>query len=381
MTNDEQFDFQHSIATSGNPLFKPETHETSNDYFQLFLPLPSQADRLPQVAKFLHNWMGLRPEESLDVKYLGIGDAKAKNRFLAAYRNSLTQRRKDYYIDVDFSDGRNRIPQRVRPRQLKITLGPSDELYNKQYKVTLERSCEEIQRQLDSPASLECKPFLTAKEYVASNAFDITFKERQGDRELTRHKVISLAVEEDRSQEQAQDRELRKREDTSILGLVKKRIRKIPFFKHKMVVLKSLESPEIMQRIRVFQNEIGNFQVANKWKMQESEKLYFDNLRQQLGDDLRNKLTDDGNFERTYELMERLTEQINAFNIKAATDQALQELEFRQELRAHKARVHYFKRERQLTKLLERLDTIRYLADKKLDEEFNLSIKTEFISE
>lgn len=115
--------------------------------------------------------------------------------------------------------------------------------------------------------------------------------------------------------------------------------------------------------------------------MGESEKLYFANLRKQLADDLTSKMTDDNNFEKTYEHMQRLTSQINAFNIKTATHRAMLDLEFRQDYRVHKAKVQYFKRERSLTELMDKLDQIRYLADKKLDEEFNLSIKAEFISQ
>lgn len=195
VAHDEHLDFQHSVSTNGNPEFKPETHEASNDYFKLFLPLPKNSNKLPEVTSFLHRWMGLKPEETLDVKNLDIGKVKARNRFLATYGNSISQRHKDYYFDFDFSDGKGRLPKRIKQRQLKIALEDSDEVYNKQYRATLERNCEEIQRQLGNPMSIECKPFLNSRDYVADGTFDIAYKELLKGKEIARHKVVHLVVE------------------------------------------------------------------------------------------------------------------------------------------------------------------------------------------
>ena len=156
-----------------------------------------------------------------------------------------------------------------------------------------------------------------------------------------------------------------------IVSLIRQRVQAMPFFENRETVLEQLREPEIGQRIDGYTSQLAEWELLNRQRLRSAENSYHSNLRAELRRDRVNKQNDNRNFENTYAIMRRAAAEVNAFNIRGTIRRTARRLEDRQTLRAHRKKVSYFQREIALIELMERLDHMRYLADKHLDDNFD----------
>ena len=137
-----------------------------------------------------------------------------------------------------------------------------------------------------------------------------------------------------------------------------------------MKVLEELKKPTFQSKIKDYEKKIIDFQQNNHERLKNAQKIYQENLRVALANVGLSRKKDSQDFEATYEIMLQKTDEINAFNIRTAIRRAISDLENEQVVHVHRAKVRHFKREAVLTDLLDRMDYMRYLADKHLDDNF-----------
>ena len=117
--------------------------------------------------------------------------------------------------------------------------------------------------------------------------------------------------------------------------------------------------------------QISDWENQNMDRLRDAEKKYLTNLQKSLNKHRKQQEKDNTNFERTYDIMRRAVSHVNGYNIRMAIKRATKQIEDRQIMRAYRAKTLYHQREIKLIKLMEKLDHMRYLADKHLDDNFN----------
>ena len=121
-----------------------------------------------------------------------------------------------------------------------------------------------------------------------------------------------------------------------------------------------------------YESEILAYQKQNLDKFENAQKQYQANLKVALAKVAASREKDNKAFEITYDIMTDKTDEINAFNIKMTTKRALSDLTGEQQYQIYRAQVRGYKRESILVKLLDKIDEMRFEADKHLDDNFEL---------
>lgn len=359
----------------GNPIFKSEYHHQPIDYFQIVLyEFDRNVDRLSQVRRFLLNWMKIDPaRESMTVTRYQLSHHSINNRYQVTYANSGMGVSKVYYIDVDFTDGRSdrsRVP-RVRTIDY-LHSSNSNNNYLKLFQYTVEEDCRAIREAQHNPAEATCRMYRTNDNFVVPHVYDVQMRYVRGSRTVLRRGrffVRSRIIGPESSPLTPEPVDLPT--PPEIIRMVTDRVRRTPFFESKSLVLRQLAHRTMVDRISVYTNQIARWEMQNKDRMRNAEQNYHVNLRRALVNDRRNKRRDNMNFDRTYSIMRRSASRINAFNIRSIIRRTARRLEDLQTIRAHRAKARYYQREMALMDLMERLDHMRYLADRHLDENFD----------
>lgn len=359
----------------GNPVFKPEFHHTKIDYFQLTMhEINRNRARIGEVTRFVSSWMNIKgSEETLKLAQLRVKKRLVNNRFIATYTNLETQQTKIYYLDVDFSDGktdRSRVG-RIQTIDYLHNEG-SNKDYLSMYGMTLEEDCRTIQQARHNPQEIQCNPWVTRDGFVIPHVYQVTMRfrfrgkvvKRKG-RFFVRSKIIGPETSPLRPSP------VNLPSTKSIIKMINERIKSIPFFENKNLILSQLKQHAMRERIESFSNQIAGWELKNRSRLRRIEGRYHANLSRALRVDRANKRRDNTNFDRTYGVMRRAANRVNAFNIRSVIRRTARRLEDRQVVRAHRAKARYYQREIALMDLMEKLDHMRYLADKHLDDNFD----------
>lgn len=368
----------------GNPVFSRAFHDQPVNYFQMVLfDYNPNMNRIDAAREFIVNWMQIEPaKETLTFEQVTIKKRTVNNRYAARYRDSERHIDKLYYFDFDYSDGRsdrNRI-RGVRTVDYLHNEG-SNVNYLRIYEYTLEEDCRAIQEARHNPSEIECTPLVTRDNFVIPHVYNVLMRYRYGRRQITRRGrffVRSRVIGPQASPLRPEPVNLPT--PTQIIRMIVDRVRTTPFFGSKRIVLEQLRTPGMRSRISHYTRQIAAWEEANKRRLARAEQLYHRNLERTLKQDRRNKLRDDTNFDRTYNIMRRAASRINAFNIRNAIRRTARRLEDRQTVRAFRARARYVRRETALMELMEKLDHMRYLADKHLDDNFDHYYSPEYFT-
>lgn len=364
-----------SLQSDGNPVFDGTFHDGNVNYFQIVLAdFNSNMERLHEANAFIREWMLINPDtETLSVQHLNIENTAVMNRYVATYVNTQKDINKLYYIDVDFSDGksdRSRV-SRIRTVDYIHNLGSSDS-YLRNYEFTLEEDCRTIQQAQHNPQEIQCQPFLTADHFVVPHVYNVVMTYRQHRKRIRRRGrffVRSRVVGPDTAPLIPAPVTLPTSRD--IIHMIRDRVRSTPFFQNKEIVLEELSEPEMVQRITGYTNQIAQWENLNRQRLRTAENTYHVNLRRELRRDRVNKQNDNRNFENTFAIMRRAANLVNAFNIRGVIRRTARRLEDRQTIWAQREKSRYYQREIALVGLMEKLDHMRYLADKHLDDNFD----------
>ena len=363
------------LAGDGNPIWKPEFHSSTVDYFQIVIyDFDLSRNKMNEAKSFLTKWMNIdQATERLRIRELAIKNRKAKNRYTVSYSNSSTGISKDYYFDFDFSDGKADRNTIGRVRTVDYVYNQdSSENYLKSYHFTLEEDCRTIQQASHDPPEIKCIPHLTKENYVIPHVYDVEmiYKTGKKNKKVNRRFFVrSKIIGPDSSPLKPNPVELPKAKE--IVDLIRTRIKSTPFFASKNKVLKELESPEIEERIDELTHDIADWENENRDKLRGAEESYIKNLGRILSKNRKQQKRDDRNFEKTYDVMRKSVSHINGYNVRMAIRKTVKMVEDRQVIRAYRAKTRYYQREMALIELIEKLDHMRYLADKHLDENFD----------
>jgi hypothetical protein len=359
----------------GNPIFKTDFHHSKIDYFQLvFHDYDANKPRLGEVRRLVSTWMRIDPQkETLTVQQLRVRKRQVNNRFVVTYTNLGTNISKLYYIDVDFSDGRTDRTRVGRVETIDYLHNQnSNNDYLSMYGMTLEEDCRTIQQARHNPQEIQCNPFVTKDGFVIPHVYQVTMRFRfrgrvvkRTGRFFVRSKIIGPEASPLRPDP------VNLPSTASIIKMITARIRAIPFFENKNLILSQLRQHIMAQRIEAFSNQIARWELRNRSRLRRIERRYHQNLVRAIKTDRLNKRRDNTNFDRTYGVMRRAANRVNAFNIRSVIRRTARRLEDRQIIRAHRAKTRYYQREIQLMELMEKLDHMRYLADKHLDDNFD----------
>lgn len=370
------------LSADGNPIWKDSYHESSTDYFQfVLLNFDRHRNRLDAAKKFLFKWMKIDYSyEDFSLTELAIQSRHARNRFFCNYSNSQTGIKKLYYFDFDFSDGtsdRNRVSG-LKTVDYVQNEGSQSE-YLRSYDFTLAEDCRTISQAEHDPEEIDCVPFMTNENFVIPHVYEVNMVYKNGDKEykssgrfFVRSKIIGPEVSP------LKPTPVKLPPVPKLVELIRKRIIKAPFFTKKKAVLDSLKSKKIKDRIEQLTEQISEWENENKARLRNAENEYLMNLQKSLKQHRKQQLKDDKNFEQTYDIMRRAVSHINGYNIRMAIRIATREIENRQIMRAYRAKTRYYQREKALVGLMEKLDHMRYLADKHLDDNFNHYFSPEY---
>lgn len=359
----------------GNPVFASSMHQQNINYFQLTIhDYDRNIERITAATNFIHAWMGITEEnEECVVSPLRIRNVPANNRFSVRYRNNDSGSEKQYFIDIDFTDG---FSDRRRVRNARIVDymrndGSSND-YLRDYEFTLEEDCHTIQQARHNPQEIECRPFLTRDRFVIPHVYNVIMRFVTNGRQIRRtgRFFVRAKIIGPESAPLTPARVVLP-SNRRIIDMVRNRVNTSPFFETRGVVLHQLRQPDMALRVEHYTEEILEWENRNRNRMRQAETTYHQNLRRELRTDRRNKQNDEINFETTYALMRRAANMVNAFNIRSTIRRTVRRLEDRQSIRAHRAKMRYYQREIALMNLIERLDHMRYLTDKHLDENFD----------
>lgn len=366
----------------GNPAFQESIHESKNNYFQLVMhTYDRNRALLPQVQRFVAGWMRIEAEnETLRVAQLRMRNRLVNNRFVATYTNLRSGVSKIYYLDIDFSDGRSDRSRVPRVQTIDYLHAQNSNLdYLSMYDMTLEEDCRTIQQARHNPQEIQCNPWITRDGFVIPHVYRVVMRFRLGHRIVRRvgtFFVRSRIIGPEASP--LTPTPINLPTTANVVRMITERVRAIPMFENKNLILDQLRQRNISNRIETFTSRIGNWEMRNRARLRRLEVRYQANLVRALRTDRNNKQRDNLNFDRTYGLMRRAAARVNAFNIRSAIRRTTRRLEDRQTIRAHRAKVRYYQREIALMQLMERLDHMRYLADKHLDDNFDHYYSAEY---
>ena len=128
-----------------NQPFDRSIHETDFDYFRLSMAKPTITEELEfEVRKTIREWMHIGPSEKIRIERMNIGGATPLNRYKVIYTNSLSNKNKDYIIDIDLNDNGGDLTEVPGRTEVTLNLGTNVGSYNKEYQYTLNTDCEQI---------------------------------------------------------------------------------------------------------------------------------------------------------------------------------------------------------------------------------------------
>lgn len=369
---------EHSIYDPSKVNVTPVGYEKTSksggsvNYLHVAIDNQSGGSKTNIVTGYLKKYLKVTSKESLSVEQMKVADKIVQNRFKVLRINRSTQQSRDYVVDVDFSDGNNDKSIYTNAKMVSMTSNGSDKFYLNDYEYTLQKDCEVIRSELRDPISIECIPFVNNMNYVVPQVYTVKYSFMKGGKEIKKRSMVVVSYSNvSKSMEPPTPRPSGKIPNVkSIIDLIQARIKSIPYFKNKVKVLNEIKKPVFAGKVKDYEKQILDFQKKNRIRLQKAQKIYQDNLRVALGKVGVSRRNDAQDFEATYEIMLQKTDEINAFNIRTAIKRAISDLENEQVYQVYRAKVRHFKRETALTDLLDRMDYMRYLADKHLDDNF-----------
>lgn len=363
-------------AMAANPAFTADIHsDIEDDYFQLVFPkFDPSLDRLKQIQTYIEKWMAIdKTSEKIDIKYYTVNNKTIYNRVIVDYFNMTYYKKKKYIIDVIFSIEKIHLNEIVKLSKFVPFKIPKNKYFEKNYLYTKKYKCNYIRKLLHKPKIFTCDEEINDQNYVLNNVFMVSFQDVYT-LEMKTDLLFSLTkYQRVKAVPLYPERIWTKTEPIpDPKELIKKRIQalKTPYSKLYDEITPTLEEKRFKDSFDSLTRDINKYKLYYHTHKSLGEHQYQQDMKKGLWDLQKQMYLNMERIYRNYETIEFKNENVNTFNINQEVLKNRSVLLSDQDIHAFKVKRKRFLLEEHIRKIMNYLDFIYYLKQRKFENQY-----------